>query len=495
MPSRPGLPLVLARPCRPGRVPATVYGDDRPVADYLVGEVLAGLSHDQREVLRRGASWTVSPRSRPSTCAAANDAVDLLNALERKTGMVTRTGIRRGMPHPGAAAAPDASFDSAKAAAAKPKRVAAKRPCLKGQEVCRLQTLTGCDAYLAHACPAAHPAARARTDQPPRGRPGARRPRAASTAGVGRQSGRCFVAIGATAKEEAHTGTRRSVAVRPIGVRPAGKQERDRDRRGAVFTQRLQSAGVDGHRRPASSPSRIRAVRRQGPHGFDGPRLSTAIQASLSGASKTGVAALELLDWYRTYGSDVAGFWKDKVGPLKAARLDAMFLVYDRRVLDSFKKYLGDAPPAVAKKVSPLLDVMFDPPAKDIEIEFRPDQFVVPGDEITYPDGKVGPAQWPLGVMIAKYRGMVQALIRARGGPWESRKEPSGHTADPSKPGKYKLGGPAPVVTKEGTGSGSTPRSGGAPRSGKLTSRSPTARPRNRSSIGPRAERGRTRSR
>lgn len=188
----------------------------------------------------------------------------------------------------------------------------------------------------------------------------------------------------------------------------------------------------------------------KGPHGFDGPRLSTAIQASLSGASKTGVAALELLDWYRTYGSDVAGFWKDKVGPLKAARLDAMFLVYDRRVLDSFKKYLGDAPPAVAKKVSPLLDVMFDPPAKDIEIEFRPDQFVVPGDEITYPDGKVGPAQWPLGVMIAKYRGMVQALIRARGGPWESRKEPSGHTADPSKPGKYKLGGPAPVVTKEG---------------------------------------------
>ena len=110
----------------------------------------------------------------------------------------------------------------------------------------------------------------------------------------------------------------------------------------------------------------------KGPHGFDGPRLSTAIQASLSGASKTGVAALELLDWYRTYGSDVAGFWKDKVGPLKAARLDAMFLVYDRRVLDSFKKYLGDAPPAVAKKVSPLLDVMFDPPAKDIEIEFGP---------------------------------------------------------------------------------------------------------------------------
>ena len=39
------------------------------------------------------------------------------------------------------------------------------------------------------------------------------------------------------------------------------------------------------------------------------------------------------------------------------------------------EKYLGDALPAVRKKASPLLDVMFEPPAKDIEIEFRPDQF------------------------------------------------------------------------------------------------------------------------
>ena len=97
--------------------------------------------------------------------------------------------------------------------------------------------------------------------------------------------------------------------------------------------------------------------------------------------------------------------------------------------------------------------------------------------------------------MIAKYRGMVQALIRARGGPWESRKEPSGHTADPSKPGKYKLGGPAPVVTKEGNRIWKYSQIGWGAEIREVDVRSPTARPRNRSSIGPRAERGRTRSR
>ncbi len=182
-----------------------------------------------------------------------------------------------------------------------------------------------------------------------------------------------------------------------------------------------------------------------GPNPFDGPRLATAFQASMSGKSADGVAALELLDAYRSYGDDVTGFWRDKVGPISAKRLEQLLLVYDRRVLDSFKRYLEHAPPKVAMKVGPILGKLFDPDPKDIELEFRPDQFVV-AVTIRYPDGHDGPAQWPMGVMIARVKGRVAAMITARGGPWESRVEKSGHRADPSKPGTYKLGKGAPVV-------------------------------------------------
>jgi hypothetical protein len=124
-----------------------------------------------------------------------------------------------------------------------------------------------------------------------------------------------------------------------------------------------------------------------GPNGFDGPRLATAFQASLSGLSADGVAAIELLDSYRNYGNDVEGFWRDVVGPISAKRLEQLMRVFDRRVLDSFKKYLEDAPLKVATKVGPILGKLFNPDAKDIELEFRPDQFVVEGPIIKYPSG------------------------------------------------------------------------------------------------------------
>ena len=176
-----------------------------------------------------------------------------------------------------------------------------------------------------------------------------------------------------------------------------------------------------------------------GPNGFDGPRLATAFQASLSGLSADGLAALELLDAYRNYGSDTEGFWRDKVGPLSAKKLEPILRVFDRRVLDSFKRYLGDAPPAVAAKVNPLLGLLFDPPAKDIEIEFRPDQFVV-DETVKYPDGKVGPAKWPMGVLIARVKGRVAAQFLARGGPWESKAGKDGHHADPFEAGYLHAG-------------------------------------------------------
>jgi LuxR family transcriptional regulator, maltose regulon positive regulatory protein len=71
---------------------AAFSGDERPVADYLVDEVLGGVGEAERETLRR-----VSPaRSLPSglavELAGRKDAVEVLDELGRSTGLVSGSG-------------------------------------------------------------------------------------------------------------------------------------------------------------------------------------------------------------------------------------------------------------------------------------------------------------------------------------------------------------------------------------------------------------------
>src|SRR5438445_797377 len=94
----------------------------------------------------------------------------------------------------------------------------------------------------------------------------------------------------------------------------------------------------------------------------------------------------------------LAGLPSNKRPAIPPTRLEALLRVYDRRVLDSFKAHLDDAPPAVAKKVGPLLGLLFNPLASDIQIEFRPDEFTIT-QSVTYPSGDVAPRTLPLGAM------------------------------------------------------------------------------------------------
>ena len=69
----------------------TFSGDERSVADYLVGEVLAGMSESQQEVLRRTSIADPIPAALAVTLCEREDAADLLAALGRDSGLVTTT--------------------------------------------------------------------------------------------------------------------------------------------------------------------------------------------------------------------------------------------------------------------------------------------------------------------------------------------------------------------------------------------------------------------
>ncbi len=74
---------------------AAFSGDERPVADYLVGEVLAGMSEDQREVLRRISIADPIPVALAIELCDRDDAADVLDALGRDLGLVTVAGPDR----------------------------------------------------------------------------------------------------------------------------------------------------------------------------------------------------------------------------------------------------------------------------------------------------------------------------------------------------------------------------------------------------------------
>ncbi|PVZ05402.1 helix-turn-helix transcriptional regulator [Actinomycetospora cinnamomea] len=67
-------------------------GDERPVADYLVDEVLAGLSEPHREVLRRTSVAARVPAGLAARLAGREDAAELLDDLARDTGLVGGSG-------------------------------------------------------------------------------------------------------------------------------------------------------------------------------------------------------------------------------------------------------------------------------------------------------------------------------------------------------------------------------------------------------------------
>ncbi len=71
---------------------ADFSGDERPVADYLVDEVLGALEETQRETLRRVSPAGSLPSGLAVELAGREDAVDVLDELARSTGLVTGTG-------------------------------------------------------------------------------------------------------------------------------------------------------------------------------------------------------------------------------------------------------------------------------------------------------------------------------------------------------------------------------------------------------------------
>ncbi|WP_345341395.1 AAA family ATPase, partial [Actinomycetospora succinea] len=67
-------------------------GDERPVADYLVDEVLAGLAEPHREVLRRISVAARVPAALAPRLTGRTDATEVLDELARDTGLVTGSG-------------------------------------------------------------------------------------------------------------------------------------------------------------------------------------------------------------------------------------------------------------------------------------------------------------------------------------------------------------------------------------------------------------------
>jgi LuxR family maltose regulon positive regulatory protein len=71
---------------------ASFSGDERRVADYLVGEVLVRLLDDEREVLRTTCICDPVPARLAVELSGREDAAELLDRLEHDTGLTTGIG-------------------------------------------------------------------------------------------------------------------------------------------------------------------------------------------------------------------------------------------------------------------------------------------------------------------------------------------------------------------------------------------------------------------
>jgi LuxR family maltose regulon positive regulatory protein len=79
----------------PGSFIASFSGDERPVADYLVGEVLGRISDAEREVLRRTSICDPLPAGLAVELSGQEDAAALLDNLAHHTGLVSGIGQHR----------------------------------------------------------------------------------------------------------------------------------------------------------------------------------------------------------------------------------------------------------------------------------------------------------------------------------------------------------------------------------------------------------------
>jgi LuxR family maltose regulon positive regulatory protein len=74
---------------------AAFSGDERPVADYLAGEVFAHLSDEDGELLRRTSISDPIPTALAVELTGRADAAGALDALERSTGLLVAAGPHR----------------------------------------------------------------------------------------------------------------------------------------------------------------------------------------------------------------------------------------------------------------------------------------------------------------------------------------------------------------------------------------------------------------
>ena len=78
-----------------GRFVEGFSGDERPVADYLIGEVLSQLTEEESELLRRVSVCDTVAAALAVELSGRDDAADVLDGLEQRTGLVTGTGPHR----------------------------------------------------------------------------------------------------------------------------------------------------------------------------------------------------------------------------------------------------------------------------------------------------------------------------------------------------------------------------------------------------------------
>jgi LuxR family maltose regulon positive regulatory protein len=78
----------------PGASLTAFSRDERPVAEYLVGEILSGFSDEVRDFLRAASVCDAFPPELAAHLSGRQDAAELLDRLERDTSMVARVDRR-----------------------------------------------------------------------------------------------------------------------------------------------------------------------------------------------------------------------------------------------------------------------------------------------------------------------------------------------------------------------------------------------------------------
>ncbi|WP_222263309.1 LuxR C-terminal-related transcriptional regulator [Modestobacter marinus] len=87
--------LALRGHAEPDLFLAAFTGDERPVADYLAGEVIANISDEECDLLRRTSISDPIPAPLAAELSGRTDAADVLSALERRTGLIVTSGAHR----------------------------------------------------------------------------------------------------------------------------------------------------------------------------------------------------------------------------------------------------------------------------------------------------------------------------------------------------------------------------------------------------------------